>query len=415
MNIKIPYRNDFQLLSISEDRLISLIHPNHVEINDESECISQAISNPHGCMLFSQFIDRVKKILIIINDGTRPTPTEKVLDSIYNVIQNRDIYFLIATGTHRSPVKQELRKILGKYYERYRNNILVHDADNSEMVKAGVTDLGTEVYYNKIIYDFDRILCISSVEPHYFAGFTGGRKSFLPGVTSFKTTEMNHKLALDPATKILKLSGNPVHEDMSQALKFFGTKNIFSVQTVLNRKGHIYYTAAGNIEKSFIAAAEKCLDVYSIPIREKADIIIAVVTSPMDINLYQSHKAMQHARLALKPGGIIILVSPCSEGMGNTIFSRLLRSSATQDQLLKNAEKNFILGTQTAVKFAELSKEALLWGVTDMDTDIIRNIFMKPFKTLQQAMEEAITVKPDGKVLVLMNATLTVPFLRKQS
>ncbi|MFO7889053.1 MAG: nickel-dependent lactate racemase [bacterium] len=415
MKIKIPYGNNFQSLSISEERLLSVIHPQNVRIKDESESITQAINNPLGCNPLSQFISKIKKVLIIVNDGTRPTPTEKIIDSMYDIIKDKDIFFLIATGTHRAPTKKELKKIFGKYYRKVSKKILIHNAVNCEMIKAGVTEQGTEVWYNKVIYNYDRIISTSSVEPHYFAGFTGGRKSFLPGISSFKSTEMNHKLALDPKTEVLKLSGNPVHEDMHQALGFLDTKKIFSIQAVLNREDKIYFIAAGDIKQSFDSAVDNVADVYTVPIKEKADIIVAIVTPPMDINLYQSHKAMQHARLALKPDGIIILVSPCSDGMGNTVFSSLLRLSETQDQILKNAEKNFILGTQTAVKFAELSKTAQLWGVTDIDPKVIRSIFMKPFKTLQQAVEAAITLKPGGKVLVLMNATLTVPFISNQS
>jgi len=409
MNIKIPYKNNFQNLSLSDDTSVSVIHPNNVEMNDESECISQAINEPLGGEPFAQFIAGVNKILIIINDGTRPTPTEKVIDSIYDSIHPRKIYFLIATGTHRDPTMPELQKMLGKYYKKYKNNIVVHDAENNDMVKAGITNQGTEVYYNKIVYDFNRIISVNSVEPHYFAGFTGGRKSFFPGVAHFHSTEMNHKLALDSHSKILKLQGNPVHEDMQQAVRLLDTKKIFSIQTVLNREEKIYFTAAGNIEESFNAAVDRCMDVYSVPMQEKADIVIAAVTPPMDINLYQSHKAMQHARLALKPGGIIILVSPCLEGMGNEVFSQVLRSYETKEQLLKYAEKNFKLGTQTAVKFTELSSQARLWGVTDIEPNIIRSVFMSPFISLQKAVNEALIQKPNGNILVLMNATLTVP------
>ncbi|MEJ2627122.1 MAG: nickel-dependent lactate racemase [bacterium] len=409
MKIKIPYGKKFQSLSISEDRIISIIRPREVTINNERESILQSLHHPLGCKPFPQFIDKINKVLFIINDATRSTPTEKVLEAMEGFINNKDVFFLIATGTHRAPFKKELRKLLGKYYNRYVNRIFVHDAKDSDIVKAGVTERGTEVYYNKIIYNFKGIISISSVEPHYFAGFTGGRKSFLPGIAAFRTTEMNHKLALAPGSDVLKLKGNPVHEDMNQALKLLDTKKIFSIQTVLNRDNSIYFTAAGDIELSFQAAVKKSLEIYSIPLREKANIVIAVVTPPLDINLYQSHKALQHAKLALKPDGIIILVSPCSEGMGNRIFSELLRFSETKDKLLKYAEKNFVLGTQTAVKFTRLSKQAQLWAVTDIETQIIESIFMKPFTTVQQAVDNALINKPEGRILILKNAALTVP------
>lgn len=411
MKVNLPFGKHFQNFSVSDKNIVTFIYPHEVIIKDENKSIFQALHNPQGERPFSQFIASAKKILIIVNDGTRPTPTEKVLDLLYNTIKDKDIFFLIATGTHRKCTKKELKTIFGKYYTQFIEKIFIHDAVEDTMIKAGVTELGTEVWYNKIIYDYEYIITISSVEPHYFAGFTGGRKSFLPGVSSFKTTEMNHKLALDSNAEVLKLKGNPVHEDMDHALQFLNKHKIFSIQTVLNKEDKIYFTAAGDIRESFAKAAKKTLDVYSVSIKKKADIVIAAVTPPMDINLYQSHKAMQHAVLALKPNGIIILVSSCKEGMGNNIFARLLQSSPTKDQLLEYAEKNFILGTQTAVKFTELSKQARLWAVTDIEPEVIRSIFMKPFNTLQSAVNQAVKQEPDGKVLVLMNATLTVPVL----
>jgi len=179
---------------------------------------------------------------------------------------------------------------------------------------------------NRMVTEAGSILVIGSVEPHYFAGFTGGRKSFLPGVASHRTIERNHEGALSPRSRVLSLEGNPVHEDMMAAMDILDEVPIFSIQTVLTADHRIYAVAAGDIHDSFRAAVERAKKVFCVRMGRKADIVVTVAAHPMDVDLYQSHKALENGKMALRPGGVIILVSRCREGVGEDQFYRLLAS-----------------------------------------------------------------------------------------
>ncbi|MCK4671859.1 MAG: nickel-dependent lactate racemase, partial [Candidatus Aegiribacteria sp.] len=291
---------------------------------------------------------------------------------------------------------------------------IMHDARREEdMVHIGTSENGTEMYVNKAGVEADEIVIIGSVEPHYFAGYTGGRKAFLPGIASFKTIEQNHKYALRPESHALALDGNPVHEDMIDALKTIAEKPIFSIMTVLDGKHRIYAATAGHIHGSFYAAIDKANDIYCVPVSGKADIVISIAPYPMDIDLYQSQKALDNGKLALKDGGILILVSRCRMGVGEDAFIKLLASCDTPEDTLNKLSEGYELGWHKAGKMAEIAARGSMWGVTDIDEDVLNSCFISPKSDLQEAVEEAITLKgASSKIVVLMSGSMSVPKLR---
>ncbi len=159
-------------------------------IPDQSRVIADAIHLPVNSQSFDVFLADAGRVLVIVNDATRPTPTAKVLDTIFEPLSKTDFRFIIATGVHRGPSEEEFVQIFGKYYPQIKDRIIVHDAKKDEdLVYLGDSTNGTPMYVNKAGVEADRIIIISSVEPHYFAGYTGGRKSFLPGIAGYKTVE----------------------------------------------------------------------------------------------------------------------------------------------------------------------------------------------------------------------------------
>jgi len=412
MKIKIPYGKEKVEVEVDDDRVLGLIEPNPVYSGDETETIQKGIQNPINSKSFDEFIGDAKDLLFIVNDHTRPTPTAKVLDAIYDKVKDKDIKFIIATGIHRGPSEDELDFIFGKYHTLLKDRIFVHDSKKDEdMVYLGTSSAGTEMYVNKLGVEANKLVPISSVEPHYFAGYTGGRKSFLPGIASYKTIEQNHKGALYPQAKTLVLDGNPVHEDMVDAIKTIAGKEIFSIQTVLDGRKRVYSCTSGHIHDSFVAAIDKAHEVFCVDIKEKADIVVSIADFPADVDLYQSQKALDHGKLALKEGGIIILVSACRTGIGreDTYFS-LLASSKTPKEALEKIERGFELGYHKAAKMAELATWAEIWGVTGLKDGEMESAFIKPFPDVQQAIDRALKKKGDkAKVLFLMDGSLTVP------
>jgi len=327
MNVKIPYGKDFVDIDVTIPH--EVLSPNEPEVGDESSIILEALSDPVEKEPFEEFANNADKILVIVNDATRPTPTARVLEEVQDTLRSHpDVKFIVATGAHRGPTEDEFRFIFGNLYDEFKDSIYVHDARKDEdMEYLGVSSNGTEMYINKMVREAGNILVIGSVEPHYFAGYTGGRKAFLPGVAGFKTIEMNHKHALSNKAQSLALEGNPVAEDMTDAMAVLNDLNIFSIQTILTADHGLYAMAAGDLFKSFDAAVEKANDVFCTSATKKGNIVLTAAPYPMDIDLYQSQKALENGRLALEDGGIIIMVSKCRDGVGEDTFLNLLSSS----------------------------------------------------------------------------------------
>jgi len=414
MQIDVPYGKDGSMsASIDDDVTINFLEANDVEIGNEDQNIQAAIESPINSKNFKDFLSDAKKVVVIVNDATRPTPTKKILEFIFEDLKQTDYNFIIATGAHRGPSEEEYVQIFGDFYPQIKDRIIVHDARKDEdMVFLGNSSNGTPMHVNKAGVEADKIIIISSVEPHYFAGYTGGRKSFLPGIAGYKTIEANHKLALVPEAKALALDGNPVHEDMIDAIKTV-KQEIFSIMTVLDKHHKVYATCCGHINDSFHAAIDQANEVFAAPLKEKADIVVSVVKFPQDIDLYQAQKGIDNAKLALKEDGIMILVAMCRCGIGGKAFADLLGSSDTPQGALDTIEKGYVLGYHKAAKMAEIGLWAQMWGVTDVEPDVISKLFIKPFGDLQTAIDAALEEKgKDASVLFLMDGGLTVPMVK---
>ncbi|SMD06442.1 Nickel-dependent lactate racemase [Desulfocicer vacuolatum DSM 3385] len=413
MQIKVPYgKNGEETATMGEHLDTRFLEANEVEILEPEMLLNHSLDIPINSPNLTDFLADARDILVIVNDATRPTPTRQVMDVIYDKISHLPVKYIIATGAHRGPSHEEYLQIFGDHYEKIKEDILVHDAKKSEdMVFLGKSSNGTEMYVNKAGVEAHKIIIIGSVEPHYFAGYTGGRKSFLPGIAGFNTIEQNHKLALVPEARALALEGNPVHEDMVDALKVV-KKEIFAIMTVLDKNHSIYAVTAGDIHDSFMEATHKANEVFAAPIEEKADIVVSVVKFPGDIDLYQAQKGIDNAKLALKKSGILILVAKCRCGIGGKTFADLLGSCDTPQEVLDTIEKGYKLGYHKAAKMAEIGIWAQMWAVTNVAPETIEKLLIRPFSSLQDALDKAIEIKGDSaKILFLMDGGLTVPMV----
>jgi len=409
--VRVPYRKEYIEIEMDPDRIAGILEPNEVQAEGTAEEITAAaLRYPEGNESFREFLDSPGSLLVIVNDGTRPTPTRNILNIIADDLKAAEASFIIASGVHRAPTQEEYAFIFGDHYNRFKDRIFVHDARKTEdMVYLGTSGNGTEMYVNKLGVEAEKILVIGSVEPHYFAGYTGGRKGFLPGIASYKTIEQNHKHALDPRAKTMALKGNPVHEDMIDALKVV-QKHIFSIMTVLDKHHRIYSVTAGDIHSAFYAAVEKADEVFAAPVEKKADIVVTAAKYPMDVDLYQAQKAIENAKLALKKSGTIILVAACREGVGDEAFTRLLRSSETPEQVLEKIQETYKLGYHKAGKMAEVYQWASVHALTELDDDFLESIFITPVHNLQQDIDNAVeSYGESAQVLFLLDGSVTVP------
>jgi len=417
MQVNIPYGQKKVKINILSPCEILL--PNKVIIKNQNKIIKDALKNPIEKESFEQFAKKAEKLLVVVNDATRPTPTSKILDYLLPVLSSHpSVTFLIATGVHRAPTEEEYRFIFGKSYDVFKEQIYAHDARKEEdMTYLGTSKNGTEMYINKMVPEIGNVLVIGSVEPHYFAGYTGGRKSFLPGVASYKTIEMNHKLALSDDAKSLALDGNPVNEDMIDAMNVLKDINVFSIQTVLTGDHKIYAVTAGDLIQSFDAAITYANEVFCIPLKKKGNIVLTVAPYPMDIDLYQSQKALDNGKLALEDNGIIILVSKCRDGVGEAAFLDLLGRADSPQKILDILGGEYKLGYHKAAKMAQIGIRSRMWAVTDIDDETIKKALMKPCSSIQSALDNAVElIKTEGrkpKIIVMPSGSLTIPSVGK--
>lgn len=407
--ISVPYGDGMQHCRIPEKNFSGSLCPQVVAHGEPFQIIRNAISHSSGSCSFEQLV-KSKKLLVLVNDASRATPTGKVLDVMSQITSMETWTFLVATGSHQSSTEEELRSIFGRHYEKLQPRIFCHDSRKlPELIHMGTTSFGNSVLLNHQITKADGIITIGSVEPHYFAGFTGGRKVFLPGIAGLESITRNHQLALKPGVAPLALKGNPVHEEMDDVLDFIKIP-VFSIQIVADSENHVLFASAGNMRQSFQSAVEFCHSVYTVESPGKADIVVAVATPPLDSSLYQAHKAIENTRGILKDGGILILVAPCKKGIGdNPGFVDILSQAASPAQAREMVRNDYILGYHKVARLAELMEKAELWTVSHLNETLLENIFFKGFGSLQQAVDKALALKPDGKLIVVQNAGMTVP------
>jgi len=388
---------------------VEIITAEKVPKLDQEKLISNSLVNPIDSPDLQTFLSDKNNILVIVNDGARNTPTDIVIAAIYDEIKKKNVKFIVAVGTHREPIEKEYNKIFGKFYTEFKDRVICHDAVNDEMTKLGTTTRGTPVKINSEVIKADGVIVISSVEPHYFAGFTGGRKSFLPGVAAYDSIEKNHSLALLEEAKICNLEGNPVHEDMKEAANLVPAPT-FCILSVLDSFDKIFYAASGNIHSTLQAASQEVINIFSPAVQSKCDIVIAVNQPPLNRNLYQSQKGLENCKNILKEGGIFILVSSCLEGIGNSAFYELLSSCQSPEEVLKIIEVNYKLGFHKAAKFVSFMQNHKLWLVSEMEAEKLDNIFIKNFTSVQEAVNKAIMLKgKDAKVNLIHNAGIIAP------
>ena len=414
MKINLPYNQKTLSVEIQEKNLGAILEMKEPVRNPGRKATDMVKEATKGTL--DDFLALPGRPLVIVNDGTRPTPTRFVLDAIGDRLEKAGASFIIATGSHRGPTREEYGFIFGSWYDSFSDRIFVHNAKDMDGMKYyGTTKRGTEVYYNKLVAEADKIIAIGSVEPHYFAGYTGGRKAFLPGTAAYCTIEQNHKMALYPEAKSLALKGNPIHEDMMEATAMIKTP-VYSIMTVLDKNDEMDTVCAGSLEESFDEAVKAADKLFTLPLKEKADVVVSCTLYPMDIDLYQSQKAIENGKLALKDGGTLILVSACWDGIGPDAFVKLMQSASTPDEVFEKIEAGYKLGFHKAAKLADIFRWANVEAYTGLEDRKLEEIFIKPVHDLQKAIDDAIAkYGPDSKVVFLIQGSVTVPVVMRES
>ena len=387
---------------------------------DEHELVARALESPIGSQKLSELSRGKKNVVIISSDHTRPVPSKVIIPQMLSEIRkgnpSADITILIATGCHRGTTKQEL---INKFGEEIVANekIYVHDCDEKEkLVNIGILPSGGQCEINKIAVEADLLVAEGFIEPHFFAGFSGGRKSVLPGVAGRSTVLANHCSEFIAHTKSRTgiLENNLIHEDMLWAAK--QAKLAFIVNVVLNSEKKPIFAVAGDLEK----AHKKGTDFISSLCAAKsvpADIVISTNGGyPLDQNVYQSVKGMTAAEATVKEGGIIIMLARANDGIGGDHFYHQLADepdiNKTMDIFLSRARSQTATDQWMTQILIRILKKAKVIYVSSLDPEIVKKMHMIPASTLSEAINLAkttlakdnvtITAIPDGVSVVVI-------------
>jgi nickel-dependent lactate racemase len=285
-----------------------------------------------------------------------------------------------------------------------------HDIDNC--VKIGTTKRGNQVFIFKKILDADFIIATGNIEFHYFAGYSGGAKAVAPGVCGRETIANNHEHFLEPGAKAGLIKGNPIREEIEEIGEMVGIN--FMVNAVLNSHKKIVKVVAGEVTKAHREGTKYINDMFRVEIDELADIVITSPGGyPKDIDLYQTHKAMENASLAVKKGEIIIVAGECRDGLGEESFAEALNGKLSPFELMEELKNNFILGRHKASRIANINLNTEIYLVSNLADEIKKNLFIKSFNSLEEAFSEAIKAQGEkARVLVIPYGSSTLPVFK---
>ena len=415
--MKLKYGKKEVRLPIQDKNIIKILNLKKQKalLNPENR-LKSLLKNPINSLSLGDLIikKKAKKILIIVNDITRPTPYEVILppllDELHQIgIKKENIIFIIATGIHRSNSPEEIKEMFGENIVSVYK-FLNHDCDDPNLKDLGNLESGNKLWVDPIVSDIDFIITTGVIVPHYFAGFSGGRKSILPGICGRKTIESNHAQMVHHNARAGNLKGNPVHQEMQEAAEKVGVD--FNINVVTDENHKIVEMVAGELLASWQQGVEVCKQIYICPIKKKADVVIASAGGyPKDINVYQAQKALDNAYQAVKSGGSIILIAECSEGYGEPTFKNWIEEANSPDDIIKRLKKKFVLGGHKAYSIAKLVKEVEVILISSLPPEKVRKLFFISMENITQAIEYVKEKHGESfKAYILPSGNTVLPF-----
>jgi nickel-dependent lactate racemase len=422
MEIKLPFDDGFLNAVIPDERLAGVMapHPASTESPRQEYLAQKALEEPISSLRLRELAAGKNKILLITSDHTRPVPSRitmpLILDEIRAGAPGAEIKILIATGLHRPMSKDEIVQRFGSEIAE-REEIINHDArDDENLVFKGILPSGGELWLNSLVDWADLTAAEGFIEPHFFAGYSGGRKSVLPGIASEKTVRANHcsKFIASPLAAAGSLDGNPIHLDMLYAAKEANLAFILNV--ALDPQKRIIAAFAGHPEKAHEQGAEFMEGLASVD-AVPADIVATTNGGyPLDQNIYQAVKGMTAAEACVKPGGVIIMAAGCRDGHGGEMFYRFFKEAASQEELLKSflavkQEDTPPDQWEAQILARILAKNKVVFISKENVRGIIEDMFMSWAPDFESALAKAsavagaeslVSVIPDG-VSVIVN------------
>lgn len=422
MEIKLPYGKEKLFLEIDEKDLNGILFSKIEEYDpgkSQIELVEEAMKNPIDSKPLWELAKKKERVVIIASDHTRPVPSKVIMPLMLSEIRKgnptAEITILISTGFHRPTTKEELVQKFGLEIVENEKIVVHRSGDEESLVKIGTLPSGGELIINKLGVEADLLVSEGFIEPHFFAGFSGGRKSVLPGIASRTTVLANHcgEFINHPKARTGSIEGNPLHIDMLFAAQKAGLA--FIVNVVINSEKEVIHAVAGNCNSAHIKGVEfleSLCKVKAIP----SDIVITTNGGyPLDQNIYQAVKGMTAGEAAVKPGGVIIMLAKSNDGHGGEDFFNTFKKEKDLKKMLDgfvNTPRNETIPDQWEAQIlARILLRATVIYISDASDEMIKEFGMIPAKHLKEAMALAkgllrtktpkTTVIPDGVSVIV--------------
>jgi len=420
IRVEMPYGEEMVSFSVPEPNLKGIYTPHQISpVADAAVEIRRALSNPVASTTLTELARGAKRIVIVADDITRPTPTDVILPEILNAIgaagvPDDAVQLLIALGTHRSMTTQEIDTKYGSAVTS-RIQVINHDAFNPKaLVRMGTTRAGIPVMLNRLVIGADLVLGIGTIVPHHIPGFSGGAKIIQPGICGMQTTGEVHLLSVRScALSMLGIVENTVRHEMEAIAEKAGLRAILN--TVLDAKGRLVKAVFGDPRAAFREGVELSRRVYGVSVANKTDIVVTG-SHPCDIEFWQAHKCLYAAEHCVNDGGTIIVVTPCPEGFAVTHPEMVQFAGHSMEEIeamVRSGEiKDSVAGALT-MAWANTRRRARIYlvsgGISDDDA---RAVKFTPFATVDKALEDAFVHHGhEASVCVLPYAPDTLPLL----
>ncbi|HWR10596.1 MAG TPA: nickel-dependent lactate racemase [Rectinemataceae bacterium] len=418
MKLEFGFGETVQAVDVPDSNLLGTLLPNPLEygLTGEAE-VMRALESPIGSKRLRDIVKRGERIAIVTSDITRPMPTKSVMPALLDELYAAgacpsDIALVFALGSHRKHTEEERRYLAG---DRAFSEIACVDGDVGDFVHLGFTKRGTPVDIVRIVAEADRRICLGNIEYHYFAGYSGGAKAIMPGVSTRAAIQKNHGYMVEASAHAGKIEGNPVREDIEEAAELCGVD--FLLNVVLDEHKRIVRAVAGDVTKAHREGCRFLDAMYLKEIPALADIVlVSQGGAPKDANLYQTQKALDNAKHAVRKGGIIIVIGSCKEGLGERTFEEWMTKSPSSASMIERIGRDFQLGGHKAAAIAMVLNDADVFLVSELAPDFVKRIFLTPYPTAQEALSAAFHKLGDGaSVLAMPYGGSTLPKMKENA
>ena len=412
MKLEFGYGHGVQTVEVPERNVAAVLMSNPMEHERRGEeAVRYALQNPIGARPLRELATPGQKIAIVTSDISRPLPSYDVLPAVLDELYaagcaKEDITVVFALGSHRKHTEEEQRKLAG---DRAFTEVRCVDSNVNDCVHMGMTSSGTPVDIDRNVAEADFRICLGNIEFHYFAGYSGGAKAIMPGVSTREAIQQNHRMMVSPDACAGKLEGNPLRADIEEAGTICGIDYI--VNAVLDEHKHIVYAVAGDVTAAHRVGCAYLDQMYRKVIPARADIVlVSQGGAPKDANLYQTQKALDNAKHAVRKGGTIILIGACPEGFGSAKFEQWLTSAPTAHSMVERIGREFELGGHKAAAIGMVLEDADIDFVSEMDDELVRSIFLNPRPSAQAALDAAMErYGEDATVIAMPFGGATLP------